>query len=159
MVSASIGGVDVGFGEIPPQNNNEEGMMPTILMTLFAAAVFPLVLAGVGSYFRMRQFGTIDNRQPRLQCAKLEGAGARAFAAQQNAWEALAVYTLTVFIAFASGVDLHALTTPALVFIAARVLHPVFYIADLDKLRSLAFGVGFFSCVYVFYIAVVSAGK
>jgi uncharacterized MAPEG superfamily protein len=132
--------------------------MPTILMTLFAAAVFPLVLAWVGGYFRLRQLGGIDNKHPRIQYAKLDGAGARAVGAQQNAWEALAVYTVAVFIAYASRLDLHTLTTPALVFIAARVLHPVFYIANMDKLRSLAFVVGFFTCVYIFYLAVVSAG-
>jgi uncharacterized MAPEG superfamily protein len=132
--------------------------MPTILMTLFVAAVFPLVLAWVGGYFRMRQFGGIDNKHPRIQYAKLEGAGARAVGAQQNAWEALAIYTVAVFIAYASRLDLHTLTMPALVFISARVLHPVFYIANMDKLRSLAFVVGFFSCVYIFYLAVVSAG-
>lgn len=128
--------------------------MSTILITLFAAAMFPIVLAWLGGYFRKRQFGSIDNRHPRMQYAKLEGAGARAFAAQQNAWEAVAIYTLTVFIAFASGVDLHTLTMPALVFITARALHPVFYVANLDKLRSLAFTVGLFSCVYIFYVAV-----
>ena len=133
--------------------------MPTILITLFVVAIFPLVLAWLGGYFRMRQLGAIDNKHPRIQYAKLDGAGARAFAAQQNAWEALAIYTVAVFIAFASGVDLHTLTTPALVFITARVLHPVLYIANLDKLRSLAFVVGFFSCVYIFYVAVVSVGS
>ena len=131
--------------------------MPTILITLFVAAFFPIVLAWVGGYFRMRQFGGIDNKHPRIQYATMEGAGARAVGAQQNAWEALAIYTVVVFIASASGLDLHALTMPALVFIAARVLHPVFYIADMDKLRSLAFMVGLFSCVYIFYLAVVSA--
>lgn len=128
--------------------------MPMILITLFVAAMLPIVLAWGGGYFRRRQFGAIDNRHPRIQYAKLEGAGARAFAAQQNAWEALALYTVTVFIAYVAGVDLHTLTMPALAFIAARVLHPIFYIADADKLRSLAFLVGFFSCVYVFYRAV-----
>ena len=132
--------------------------MPTILITLFAAAFFPIVLAWVGGYFRMRQFGGIDNKHPRIQYAKMEGAGARAVGAQQNAWEALAIYTVTIFIAYASGLDLHTLTTPALVFIAARVLHPVFYLANMDKLRSLAFSVGLFTCVYIFYLAVASSG-
>ena len=133
--------------------------MPTILITLFVAAIFPLALAWVGGYFRLRQFGAIDNQHPRIQYTKLEGAGGRAIAAQQNAWEDLAIYTLTVFIAFASGVDLHTLTTPALVFITTRVLHPVFYIANWDKLRSLAYIVGFFSCAYIFSVAVVSAAN
>ena len=131
--------------------------MPTILMTLIAATFFPIVLAWVGGYFRMRAFGRVDNKHPRIQYAKLEGAGARAVGAQQNAWEALAMYTVAVLIAYASGLDLHTLTTPALVFILARVLHPVFYIANMDKLRSLVFMVGVGCCIDIFYLAVVSA--
>ena len=131
--------------------------MPTILISLFAAALFPIVLAWVGGYYRMRQFGGIDNKHPRIQYAKMEGAGARAVWAQQNAWEALAMYTAVVFIAYAVGIDLHTLTTPALVFITARVLHPVFYVADRDRLRSLAFIVALLACVYIFCLAVMSA--
>lgn len=132
--------------------------MPTILITLFAAAIFPIMMAWVCGYFRAKQFGRIDNKHPRIQYAKLDGAGARAVGAQQNAWEALAIYTVVVFIAFVSGLDLHTLTPPALVFIAARVLHPIFYLANMDKLRSLAFLVGLFTCGYIFYFAVASAG-
>ena len=48
-------------------------------------ALLPYVLAGVGGYFRRTNLGTVDNDNPRGQAALLEGAGARAYAAQANA--------------------------------------------------------------------------
>ena len=55
--------------------------MTTPFWCLAAACLIPYVLAGVGGYFRLQQFGSTDNKNPRLQTAKLEGTGARAAAA------------------------------------------------------------------------------
>jgi uncharacterized MAPEG superfamily protein len=130
--------------------------MPVVLITLFILALFPVVLAVTGGYFRVKQFGHLDNHHPRTQQSRLEGPGARAIGAQQNAWEALAFYTVVILITYASGVDLHSLTTPALIFLAARLFHAVFYLADLATLRTIAFGIGFFDCVYIFSVAASS---
>ncbi|MEQ9208309.1 MAG: MAPEG family protein [Pseudomonadales bacterium] len=127
--------------------------MPPILVTLFILALFPIVLSSFGGYFRVKQFGHLDNNHPRIQQAKMEGPGARAIAAQLNAWEALIFYSLVILIAFASGVDLYSLTLPGLVFLVARLLHAVFYIFNLATLRSIAFGIGFFDCIYIFAVA------
>ena len=128
--------------------------MPIILVTLFIASLLPVLLAGVSHYFRLRQFGRVDNDHPRAQQAQLTGAGARVVAAQQNAWESLAVYTLVVFIAFAVGVDLHTLALPALLFILFRLLHALFYGLNRSTLRSLAFAGGMGCCIYIFIVAV-----
>ena len=64
--------------------------MSIILIALFVGALLPIALSWVGGYYRMQQFGSVDNKHPRVQSAGLEGAGARAVAAQSNAWEALA---------------------------------------------------------------------
>lgn len=127
--------------------------MPPILVTLFILALFPILLSSIGGYFRVQQFGHLDNHHPRAQQSKLEGPGARAIGAQLNAWEALIFYSLVILIAYASGVDLYSLTIPALIFLAARVLHAIFYIFNLSTLRSIAFGIGFFDCIYIFAIA------
>ena len=66
--------------------------MTLSLWCLVIVAVLPYVLAGVGGYFRRTNLGTVDNDNPRGQAALLEGAGARAYAAQANAWEALALF-------------------------------------------------------------------
>ena len=52
-----------------------------------------MYLAGVGGYFRQANLGAVDNENPRTQAALLEGAGARAYAAQANAWEAVALFS------------------------------------------------------------------
>ncbi|TFH23427.1 MAG: hypothetical protein E4H03_06180 [Myxococcales bacterium] len=63
------------------------------------------VHTGVGAYCKNRQFGTIDTHHPRAQAAALEGAGARANAAQLNAWEAPPVFGLSMLIAHVAGAD------------------------------------------------------
>lgn len=128
--------------------------MPEILIVLFIVAVLPIILSASGIYFRVKGLGKFDNKHPRAQQAQLSGAGSRAVAAQQNAWEALIVFAVVVFIAHAAMVDLHSLAIPAYVFLAARLLHPVLYIANLATLRSITFALGWFSCVYIFYVAV-----
>lgn len=122
---------------------------------LLVACLIPIILSWVSGYYRQQQFGAVDNKLPRLQSAKLEGAGARAVAAQQNAWEALQVFTAAVFVAHASGVaDAANAALAAQLFIVARVLHAVFYLADKDILRSLAFLVSFGSSIWLFVMAV-----
>jgi len=124
--------------------------MPTVLYTLVAAAFMPYVLAVVGARYRVKQFGRFDNNHPRLQQAELRGTGARVLAAQANSWEALNVYAVAVFVAFAAGVDLRTLDTVALVFIAARIVYVVLYALDMAWLRSVVFGVAAGCCVYIF---------
>ena len=127
--------------------------MTTPFWCLLVAVLLPFVLAGLGGYFRSRQFGSVDNKMPRQQSSALEGAGARAVAAQQNAWEALAVFTAAVVVAHLAGADAGASATASLVFVAARILHPIFYVANLDALRSLSFVVGIGACIALFVLA------
>lgn len=116
--------------------------MTTPFWCLLAVIIIPIVLAGVGGYFRGKQFGSADNNQPRTQAEELEGAGARAYAAQANAWEALAMFTAAVLVAHLAGVPASEATPWTITFVVARVLHPIFYIRDLAPLRSLSFLVG-----------------
>lgn len=124
--------------------------MNTVLACLLIAVLLPYVLAGIGSYHKGKQLGKVDNNNPRAQAAQLTGAGARAVAAQQNAWEALAVFTASLAAAFFAGVAPASLGTPALVFVAARIAHAACYLADLATARSLTFAVGFAMCVWIF---------
>jgi uncharacterized MAPEG superfamily protein len=109
---------------------------------LVVVIVLPILLAFVGGYFRGKAFGQADNKHPRLQAAKLEGPGARAYAAQANAWEAATMFTATVLIAHLAGVPAAAAAPWTLAYVGFRVLHPIFYIANLDKARSLSFIAG-----------------
>ncbi|MDF1692787.1 MAG: MAPEG family protein [Zhongshania sp.] len=120
---------------------------------VFIACLLPMMTAWAGGYFRAKQFGRIDNKHPRLQYAQLEGAGARAYAAQQNAWEALPVFTAAVVVAHLAGVAPERAALAAEIFIAARILYPIFYIANKDILRSLSFLVGMGACISLFVMA------
>jgi uncharacterized MAPEG superfamily protein len=127
--------------------------MTTPLTCLAIVAFLPYVCAWTGGYFRYRQFGTLDNKNPRIQQAAMVGIGARTQAAQANAWEALPSFTAAVVVAHLAGADPHRAAVLSQLFVGARILHPILYLADLDVLRSLAFGVGFVCVIGLFLIS------
>ena len=124
--------------------------MTTPFWCLFIATLLPILTSWVSGYFRLQQLGAIDNKQPRLQNSQLQGAGARAVAAQSNAWEALIVFACAVFVAHLSGAPADSAATAAIAFIISRILHGVFYVMNLDVLRSLAFIVSYGCCIWLF---------
>jgi uncharacterized MAPEG superfamily protein len=126
----------------------------TVPLTCLAIVAFlPYVCAWTGGYFRYRQFGTIDNRNPRNQQAAMDGIGARAQAAQANAWEALPFFTAAVVVSHLTGASPGKAAVLSEVFVVTRILHPILYLADLDVLRSLVFVIGFGCVVGLFLIA------
>lgn len=127
--------------------------MNTPIVVLLVLSVLPIVWSWVSGYCRQKQFGAIDNKHPREQNAQLTGAGARAVAAQQNAWEALAVYAAALLAVTIADVPVESYATLALVVLACRIAHGVFYIANWDILRSLAFLPAFGICIYMFILA------
>jgi len=130
--------------------------MTVPLWCLVIVAVLPYLLGFLGGYFRMRQFGGVDNKHPRIQQAKLEGIGARANAAHQNAWEALGFFTAGVVVLhLANPTAAHGSTAAnlSLGFLATRIAHPILYLANLDILRSTIFVVGSACVIGLFYIA------
>ena len=130
--------------------------MTTPLRCLVFVAILPYLLGFLGGYFRMRQFGGIDNKYPRLQQAKMEGIGARAVAAHQNAWEALGFFTAAVAvlsIANPTAAQGPAAANLSLGFLATRVAHPILYLANLDPLRSGIFIAGIICVLGLFYLA------
>jgi len=127
--------------------------MTTPFWCLLFAVIAPYVLAGVGAKFRVDQLGSLDSQSPREQANELKGVAARAYAAQQNAWEALAVFTAAVAVAHLAGADPGASATASLVFVLARILHPIAYITNQAVLRSTAFMTGFLCCLTLFGLA------
>ena len=127
--------------------------MTTPFWCLLAAVLIPYLLAGLGGYFKTKQFGSVDNHNPRAQAALLEGAGGRAAAAQLNAFEALGVFGAAVFAAHLAGADAGLSATASLLFLGARIIHPILYIADIALLRSLVFVVGLGSSLWLFGLA------
>ncbi|WP_153100481.1 MAPEG family protein [Paraburkholderia hayleyella] len=119
--------------------------MTLLHVCLLIVALLPLpwtLIAKLGSRY--------DNHTPRASLAALDGWRARAHAAHQNAWEALALFTAAVVVAGQAGpnawVDGLALT-----FVITRVLHGVFYLLDWALLRSLIWFVGLVCAVALFF--------
>lgn len=123
--------------------------MPAIYKVLFVISLLPVLLALLGGYLRYRQFGRFDNNNPRLQQAHMTGLGARAMAAQKNAWEALVLYASMCLLAEVSGVDVYTLSYTAVLFLLCRIAHPVFYLLDMATYRSSVFAIGWACCVYI----------
>ncbi len=124
---------------------------------LFVGALLPYALAGWSVPYRSRQFGNVDLDQPRVQAEQMSGAGARVWGAQSNAWEALALFTATTLIAFGSGVDPQgSWATASVIWVVARMLHPVFYVAGWSVLRVVAFVTGLAMNLWIVVLAVQS---
>jgi uncharacterized MAPEG superfamily protein len=131
--------------------------MTTPFWCLLIAIFLPYILAGITVYFKNQQFEEVDVKNPRQQSLELKGQGARANAAQQNAWEALTVFAAAVIVAHLAGADAGYSAIAAIVFLVARILHPVFYITDNQPLRTASFVVGFGCCIWLFVLAAMAA--
>ncbi len=131
--------------------------MTTPFWCLLVVAVMPYVLAAVGGYFRVRQLGVLDNNHPRIQATRLEGIAARAWAAQQNAWEALGVFGAAVFLAHLTHADAAASATASQIYLATRIAHPILYLANQATVRTLVFIVGLGCIGRLLYLAATAA--
>lgn len=127
--------------------------MTLLLLTVLITAFLPFVWVFVGGAMRARMDEGFDNRYPREQAARLTGLGARAWGAQQNAWEALAVYAPVALVAHLSGAPQGAAETTGVLFLLARVAHGLLYLADRSTLRSLVWTFGWGCCIYMAYLA------
>jgi uncharacterized MAPEG superfamily protein len=121
--------------------------------SLFAGILFPYICATVAAVYKKKQFGKVDFQLPREQSAKLEGVGYRANAAQQNAWEALAVYSVAFMAAFIGGVNPQQVESCALIWVIARTLHATFYITNIPLGRVVAFVGGMFASFRLIILA------
>jgi uncharacterized MAPEG superfamily protein len=128
--------------------------METAIIVLLCLCLMPYLMACISGYYRKKQLGKVDNQNPREQYTQLQGAGARAVAAQKNSWEALAIYSAALLSVAGSGVVVEHLALAAIIVLVARLFHAAFYLANIDKLRTLAFVVALVPCLYLFYMAI-----
>ena len=120
---------------------------------VFVAGILPYVWVGIAASERRKQFGKADNKLPRLQEAQLTGRGARAMGAHNNAFEAFGFFAAGVIIAHIAGADPGWSTIFALAFVAARIAHGLLYLADIDAMRSLSFGIAQVCTLALFVLA------
>ncbi|MCG8416700.1 MAG: MAPEG family protein [Proteobacteria bacterium] len=119
----------------------------TPIICLLIVTVLPYVWTAFQAYGRMREFGSLDNRYPRLQQARLTGLGARALGAHNNSFEALMVFAPAVILAMWTGADQTWVARLSVVYVVARLCHGIAYLTDQDKLRTAFFAVGMLSVI------------
>ncbi len=122
--------------------------MTTALWCLAVAAVLPILCAGIAKW----GFRDFDNRRPREWLARQDGWRARAAAAQQNSWEAFAIFAAAVLTAHVAGGPQPRIDTIALAFIACRLVYIWCYVADFASLRSLVWLAGLVLSLYLFFV-------
>ena len=95
-----------------------------------------------------------NNRDPRdWQSKQTNPRSNRAHAAHLNGFESFPVFVAGVLMAQLAGVSPATVNMLAVVFVVARVLHGVFYVANVQALRSLVWLVGFASAIGLIVLA------
>jgi uncharacterized MAPEG superfamily protein len=117
--------------------------MTILISCLFIALLLPFI-AKIPLAIAMKKQGHYDNNHPRSQQEKLEGKGARALAAHQNAFESLIIFTPAVLLAIITQPDNAFITQLAVTHVIARIVYNVLYVYNLATLRSLAWFIGIF---------------
>ena len=111
------------------------------------------VLAKAPVAFVMNKLGGYDNRLPRLQQTELNGFGARALAAHNNCFEAIAYFAPTVLLVLA--MDAHTVYTVylCLAFVGLRILYVISYWANWHFFRSSFWLLGM-ATVFAHYVMI-----
>lgn len=89
-----------------------------------------------------RRYLKTGNNDPRAYALTIEGARKRAYNAQLNGFEAFPAFAAAVILAEMGGAPQATVDLLAGIFVLARVLHGLLYIADQATLRSVAWTVG-----------------
>jgi uncharacterized MAPEG superfamily protein len=117
------------------------------------AGLLPYVWTVVTAIERGQQLGSVDNKLPRVQQARLTGRGARALGAQENAFETFPFFAAAVLVAHLAGANAGWSARLAVAYVAMRALHGICYVADIDRVRSVAFAVAQLCAAGLFYLA------
>ena len=128
--------------------------LATAYWCILITALLPYVLALVAK----TSGPGYNNRNPRAWLAKQDGTYRvqRANAAHLNAFEAFAPFAAGVLMAQLAGVDHGRIAVLAVVFVAMRLAHGIFYVADVQLARSLAW-LGGFACVVALMVMAAAA--
>lgn len=120
--------------------------MKISVLCLLIAGVLPLISTAIAKW----GFRDFDNHHPREWLARQTGFRARANAAQHNAFEAFPFFAAAVVLGLFMSMDQSVLDRYCLVFLAARVLYLVTYLANWASLRTLCWVVAYASCLAIY---------
>jgi uncharacterized MAPEG superfamily protein len=120
--------------------------MTTAYWCVLVAALLPHAAAWIAKAGGERY----DNRAPRLWLDRQQGFRARANAAQQNGFEAFPFFAAAVFVAHLTHAPQDRVDALALIFIVARAVYTVCYLADWHWIRSLVWTIGIVATITLF---------
>ena len=130
--------------------------MKIAFLCVWFAGFLPILLAAIAKWGGVQAGKRYDNHQPRAYLASLEGWPARAQAAQQNGWEAFALFSVGVLMAHQAGVSDAVMDRWALIFVLARILSSLWYVFDRASLRSLCFLMSFYAASHLMFLAITA---
>lgn len=110
-----------------------------------AAALLPYVTVGFA------KAAGIDNRAPRADMERLTGWRKRADWAHRNHFEAFPPFAAAVIIAHLAGVAQGRIDLLAGLFVIARLVYTLAYLADRATLRSVVWTVGI-ACIIALFV-------
>ncbi len=139
-----------------PPHSIQGTRMSIAYWCILAAAALPYLLTTIAK----TAAPGYSNRNPRGWIAKQSDnyKVQRANAAHLNAFEAFAPFAAGVLMAQAAGVDATLVVRLSLAFVAFRVLHGAFYLADKPPLRSLSWLGGIVCVVWLMAAAAMRVG-
>lgn len=123
--------------------------MSAALWCVLAAGLLPYVATVIAKSDK-----SFNNADPRAWLARQSGFRQRANAAQANSFEVFPLFAAAVIIAQYLKAPQAQIDVLAFVFIGARVLYLLAYLADKATLRSLCWLAGLASVVGLFVISV-----
>jgi uncharacterized MAPEG superfamily protein len=129
--------------------------MTILIWSLFIAALLPY-LAKLPVAVAMNKLDGYDNNHPRSQQAKLEGFGARALAAHQNAFESLIIFAPAVLLAISTNQLTDNIQLLAVIHVVARVAYNTLYLLNISLIRSLVWGVATISAFSIIWQCIPS---
>jgi uncharacterized MAPEG superfamily protein len=128
--------------------------MLTLLICLFIACLLPYLAKIPVAMFMAKQPGGYDNNYPRTQGTQLTGIGARAYAAHQNSFESLVVFSAAVLAALVTQHLTQTIQYLAVAHIISRTIYHFMYLADMAGLRSLIWGIGYMCSLVIIWLCI-----
>ncbi|HQR21579.1 MAG TPA: MAPEG family protein [Burkholderiaceae bacterium] len=117
---------------------------------VLAAALLPYL----GTLVAKASGERYNNRDPRAWLDRQTGMSRRADNAQKNGFEAFPFFAAAVIVAYLTHAPPERVDILALIFIAARLVYFVCYLADWQAMRSLVWMMGFVACLTIFLLGV-----
>ena len=127
--------------------------MTTLLLCAAIAILLPY-LAKAPVAIAMNRLGGYDNRHPRSQQTQLTGFGARALAAHQNCFEALAVFAIALAVVLGTNTINPTTQILAVTHIVARIAYCICYYFDWHIARSSVWLVGLLSALAMVVVSI-----